>query len=66
MKDKYVTCILCKKQIVVTPYIFTNGFEKEFWFDSKPYWTNRDSGNIYCDRCLNNIFWGMEICGQDV
>ncbi len=65
MEEKYVICNLCKKRIEIGPSIFVDTFEKEWWWEQKPYWKNRDSGRIYCDSCFNKIHWEPEFCGQE-
>lgn len=66
MQGKYVVCNLCKKHIAIEPSICVDNLEKEWWWErnSKPYWTNRDSGKTYCDSCFNQIFLETEFCGQ--
>ena len=63
MKDEYITCALCKKRIILKPTICFDNQEKEWWWepDSKPYWTNKDSGKTYCDECLGYFFWEEEL-----
>jgi len=62
---KEITCALCKKQIVLKPSICFNNLDKEWWWDSKPYWKNRDTGNIYCDECFGLIFLEAEYFEQE-
>lgn len=67
MKKEYLTCAICKKKITLKPAISIDTLEKEWWEeDSKTYWKNRDSGKIFCDKCINKIFWEPECCGQEV
>lgn len=67
MGKKYVTCNLCKRSIDLKPSICVDNLEKEWWLekDSKPFWRNKDSGNILCNDCFNKIFLETEICAQE-
>jgi hypothetical protein len=62
-KNKYVICSLCKKRITLKSFLFFDNNEKIWWIeqDSKPYWRNKDSGNIYCDTCFNQFLWESEL-----
>jgi len=65
MEETHVTCALCRKQISLKPSINFDDSTKEWWWDSKPYWTNRDSGKIYCDSCFGLIFLEAEYLEQE-